>query len=165
MNITISCSCMFPPLFLPCSPFQTWILITLPCYMQHFFFPLTFAFLHIVLPELLTWRLNGKNLNVKLLSGSDWWPGRLHTSAKLSLFKAFVRLFIKRVKAQSRSSDSDAGSPQMSVFFFNRGSVAQPPGCSDQRDLQRPDSTPGAGAGAGQAVRRDPPLHAALRRA
>lgn len=91
--------------------------------MQHFFFPLTFAFLHIVLPELLTWRLNGKNLNVKLLSGSDRWPGRLHTSAKLSLFKAFVRLFIKRVKAQSRSSDSDAGSPQMSVFFLTEAAL------------------------------------------
>lgn len=49
--------------------------------------------------------------------------------------------------------------------FTHRGGAAQPPESSDQRDLQRPHSAPGAGAGAGQAVRRDPAFYSALRRA
>lgn len=59
-------------------------------------------------------------------------------------------------------SDSAAPLTQMSLISPLRSGTAQPPGSSDQRDSGRPHSAPGAGAGAGQAVRRDPALHAAL---
>lgn len=70
----------------------------------------------------------------------------------------FLTITISLIDMYSDSPAASCLNPHLSY----RSGVAQPPGSSDQRGLQRPDSAPGAGAGAGQAVCRNPALHSAL---
>lgn len=157
-----------------CPAFYTWIFITSPCYTPYFFFLMNFASLLVVLIlQLLTGCLKNKKLKLKHYSATltDDLENYKHISQRLKvqgLHQGPYRMNKSRIYFTQKCwcfrapSDSAAPLTQISLIFPHRGGAAQPPGSSDQRDLQRPHSAPGAGAGAGQAVRRDPALHTAL---